>query len=131
MATSGQPRSLTRTAAASCRVRVSADRPHGHIADLPSCAVFAMLVPVGFIAPAAASGARPGTSASSWRFNQPTGVSSDGTHVWVTNFHGNDVTDLKASTGGLVKVLPGASYRFDHPLAISSNGVYVWVANYL
>ena len=33
----------------------------------------------------------------------PDGVSSDGTHVWVANFHDNSVTELDASTGAYAK----------------------------
>jgi len=42
---------------------------------------------------------------SSYRFNDPTGISSDGTHVWVANQIGNSVTELNAATGALVKVI--------------------------
>ena len=67
---------------------------------------------------------------SSYGFINPLGVSSDGTHVWVTNRDGNSVTELNAATGALVKLITGSSYKFDQPTTISSDGMNVWVANF-
>ena len=69
-------------------------------------------------------------SGSTYRFDDPDAVSSDGTHVWVANYGGNSVTELSASTGALVKVISGSAYRFNDPHAIASDGTHVWVANY-
>jgi hypothetical protein len=79
---------------------------------------------------------------SSYQFNLPVGVASDGTHVWVANqpcvFNnvykcsnnlGNSVTELRASTGALVKVIKGSSYRFANPNAIASDRTHVRVVN--
>ena len=55
----------------------------------------------------------------------PTGVSSDGTHVWVANYNDDTVTELNASTGALVNTIPVGS----GPVAVSSDGTHVWVAN--
>ncbi len=57
--------------------------------------------------------------------NLPFGVSSDGTHVWVTNGNDNTVTELDASTGAVVQTIGVASY----PNGVSSDGTHVWVAN--
>ena len=59
----------------------------------------------------------------------PTGIYSDGTHVWVANSAGDSVTELSAATGALVQVIGGSSYGFDEPDAIASDGTDVWVAN--
>ena len=67
-------------------------------------------------------------SGSSYGFDGPDAISSDGTHVWVAN-SGNSVTELSASTGALVQVISGSGYGFDAPEAISSDGTDVWVAN--
>jgi YVTN family beta-propeller protein len=58
--------------------------------------------------------------------SSPLGVSSDGTHVWVTNFqpHGT-VTELDAATGTVIKTIPVGSF----PFGVSSSGGPVWVAN--
>jgi len=70
-------------------------------------------------------------SDSSYGFNYPTAVSSDGTHVWVLNAGGNSsVTELSASTGALVQVISDSSYGFDVPNGVSSDGTEVWVTNY-
>ena len=41
----------------------------------------------------------------------------------------NSVTELRASTGALVRVFSGSGYGFNQPDAISSDGTDVWVAN--
>ena len=58
--------------------------------------------------------------------NEPVGVSSDGTHVWVANSADDTVTEINASNGTVIgppiKVGSG-------PDSISSDGIHVWVAN--
>jgi DNA-binding beta-propeller fold protein YncE len=49
--------------------------------------------------------------------------------VWVANNRDSTVSELSASTGGLVQVLSGSSYGFSAPAGISSDGVNVWVTN--
>jgi hypothetical protein len=51
----------------------------------------------------------------------PYGVSSDGTHVWVTNY-GGTVSEIDASTGTVVNTIPVAGAG-----GISSDGTHVWV----
>ena len=70
----------------------------------------------------------------SYGFDNPQGIFSDGSHVWVANIEtespgGNSVTELDASSGALAQVLSASSYGFDEPDAISSDGTDVWVAN--
>ena len=38
-------------------------------------------------------------------FDDPLAMTGDATHVWVANFQGNSVTELKASNGSLVRVI--------------------------
>lgn len=52
---------------------------------------------------------------SSYGFDSPNAVSSDGTHVWVANLDGNSVTELDALTGALVQVISGSSTRRGAP----------------
>jgi YVTN family beta-propeller protein len=58
----------------------------------------------------------------------PVSVSSDGTHVWVANEGAETVTELKASTGSIVRTItiPETGYA---PDAISSDGTHVWVTS--
>ena len=58
--------------------------------------------------------------------SSPVGVSSDGTHVWVSNEGGGTVTELDASTGAVVQTIGVGSA----PDGVSSDGTHVWVANY-
>ena len=54
-------------------------------------------------------------SGSQYGFQDPSAVSSDGTHVWVSNWYGNSVTELDASTGALVQVIKGPSTASTNP----------------
>jgi DNA-binding beta-propeller fold protein YncE len=49
----------------------------------------------------------------------------DGTNKWVTNFFGNTVTELVASTGAVV----GTCAVGSGPVGIVFDGVNIWVAN--
>ncbi len=53
-------------------------------------------------------------------------MSSDGTHVWVTNSHEGTVSEIEASSGTVIRTIPVGSY----PFGVSSDGTHVWVANY-
>ena len=75
----------------------------------------------------AASG--PTSKVIGWGFNNPQAVASDGTHLWVANYHGNSVTELNLSDGSLVRVISGSSYGFNYPAALASDGTHLWVAN--
>ena len=58
-------------------------------------------------------------------YDAPGSLSSDGTHVWVTNAGGGTVTELDASTGAVVQTIPVGT----NPVGVSSDGTHVWVAN--
>jgi YVTN family beta-propeller protein len=57
---------------------------------------------------------------------EPIGVSSDGTHVWVTNYNEDTVSEIEASSGTVIRTILVGSY----PDAVSSDGTHVWVTNY-
>ena len=57
----------------------------------------------------------------------PWGVSSDGTHVWVTNLNDDTVSELSASTGAVVQTIGVGTSPYD----VSSDGTHVWVTNSL
>jgi YVTN family beta-propeller protein len=57
--------------------------------------------------------------------DEPSGISSDGTHVWVANYGDNTVSELDASTGAVIQTIPVG----DEPSGISSDGTHVWVTN--
>ncbi len=82
--------------------------------------------------------ATPGTTTSSysvspkvfgWGFCWPQALAVFGTHLFVANKFGDSVTELNASSGGLVKVISGPSYRFDDPVAITAAAGHLWVVN--
>ena len=54
------------------------------------------------------------------------GVSSDGTHVWVTNTDGGTVSEIDASTGTVVNTIQSARTG----RGVSSDGTHVWVTNF-
>jgi YVTN family beta-propeller protein len=52
-------------------------------------------------------------------------VSSDGTHVWVTNQYGTTINEIKASGGNVIRTITVGST----PTGVSSDGTHVWVTN--
>jgi YVTN family beta-propeller protein len=60
--------------------------------------------------------------------SDPVGVSSDGTHVWVTNYDEDTVSEIQASSGTVIRTIPVGSYPGAD--GVSSDGTHVWVTNY-
>jgi YVTN family beta-propeller protein len=56
----------------------------------------------------------------------PVDVSSDGTHVWVTNAVENTVSEIEASSGKVIRTIPVGHW----PAGVSSDGTHVWVTNF-
>jgi YVTN family beta-propeller protein len=54
--------------------------------------------------------------------SQPLGISSDGADVWVGNKGSSSISELDATTGGVMRTIP--VYLAD---AVSSDGTHVWV----
>jgi DNA-binding beta-propeller fold protein YncE len=63
-------------------------------------------------------------SGSSFGFDCPYAVTSDGTHVWVANEAGNSVSDVDVATGKSLGVITG----IQEPETIASDKKSVWVA---
>ena len=57
--------------------------------------------------------------------SRPNGVSSDGNHVWVTNYGADTVSEIEASSGTVIRTIHVGSA----PGGVSSDGTHVWVAN--
>ena len=55
----------------------------------------------------------------------PLGVSSNGTHLWVTNYSAAPVSEIKASSGTVIRTITVGR----DPEGVSSDGTHVWVAN--
>jgi YVTN family beta-propeller protein len=55
----------------------------------------------------------------------PLSISSDGTHVWVTNVFENTVSEIEASSGTVIRTIPVGSV----PAGVTSDGTHVWVTN--
>jgi YVTN family beta-propeller protein len=56
---------------------------------------------------------------------RPLGVSSDGTHVWVTNSGEGTVSEIEASSGTVIRTIHVGS----EPDGVSSDGTHVWATN--
>jgi DNA-binding beta-propeller fold protein YncE len=56
----------------------------------------------------------------------PYGVSSDGTHVWVTSGSGDAVSEIDASSGTVVNTI---TLNSGNQGDVSSDGTHVWVTN--
>jgi hypothetical protein len=68
---------------------------------------------------------------AAYAFNYPTTATVQGSNVWVTDYHGQAVTEFSATTGALVRVLTNAKgpYGFNTPAAIAVDGSYLWIVN--
>jgi serine/threonine-protein kinase len=65
----------------------------------------------------------------SYGFKDLTGITADGTHIWVASYGGNSVTELNAADGTWVATLSGGNYGFNDPTSVSADGTHIWVAN--
>jgi hypothetical protein len=66
---------------------------------------------------------------SSYGFNNPVGITFDGAHLWITSIGGDSVTEVNASDGSLVQVLP-PTYFFRSPFGIAFDGAHLWITNF-
>jgi DNA-binding beta-propeller fold protein YncE len=57
--------------------------------------------------------------------NNPQWISFDGTNVWVANFTDGTVTELNASSGALVNIVPTGNGA----IRTAFDGANIWVAN--
>ncbi len=62
-------------------------------------------------------------------FNGPTGITTCGSHVWVTNVSGDSVTEFEASSGARDQIISSALNIFSEPTGIAANGTDLWVTN--
>jgi DNA-binding beta-propeller fold protein YncE len=57
--------------------------------------------------------------------NSPVAVAFDGTNIWVTNYYGNNVTKLLASTGATLGTYPVGT----NPSGVAFDAANIWVVN--
>jgi hypothetical protein len=85
------------------------------------------------------SGARGATGASGWPsvfassgydWAEPSGIASDGAHLWIANLGGDSLTEVNVADGSFVRNLHGAAYSLGAPAAVLFDGAHIWVANY-
>jgi hypothetical protein len=62
-------------------------------------------------------------------FDYPSGLAFAGGHLWVTNEHGNSVSEINPSNGSWMASLTSGPYGIDAPTAIATNGPDIFVAN--
>jgi YVTN family beta-propeller protein len=86
----------------------------------------AALLGVGATSCVSASSAAASAVINTINVAYPVGVSSDGTHVWVTNLGENTVSEIEASTGEVINTINVGKL----PLGVSSDGTHVWVTNH-
>lgn len=55
------------------------------------------------------------------------GLAAVGGHIWVSTY--TSMTELSASTGGVVRKVSGPQYRFNCPDSLAVAGSHVWAAN--
>ncbi|HEY3907324.1 MAG TPA: hypothetical protein VGM14_25700 [Streptosporangiaceae bacterium] len=71
----------------------------------------------------------PVFSAAQYQFNDPEGLASDGSDLFVANAGGNSITEVKVSDGSLVRIVQGPGYAFSRPEAMVFDGTDLWVSN--
>ena len=71
----------------------------------------------------------PVLTGGKYGFNAPDSVASDGTHIWITNYSGDSVTELN-SNGTWIRTLSGSKYGFNGPDSIATDGTHIWITNY-
>ncbi|HTQ67167.1 MAG TPA: YncE family protein [Solirubrobacteraceae bacterium] len=91
------------------------------------CRLLGLLLAIAAGCCVAASGASAAQTINTIAVGEePSSVSSDGTHVWVTNSFDGTVSEIQASTGTVIHTITVGT----EPGGVSSNGTTVWVANY-
>jgi hypothetical protein len=78
---------------------------------------------------AQASAAPGGVHVFGWGFADVSAMAVSGGHLFVANQGAGTVTELDASTMGLVQVISGPAYGFDDPVAMDAAGGHVFVVN--
>ena len=66
----------------------------------------------------------PGHPATFAVGDQPTGIASDGEHIWVANFGSDTASRIDRTTGAVTSFPVG-----DGPWGVAYDGTYVWVTN--
>jgi outer membrane protein assembly factor BamB len=69
-------------------------------------------------------------SGARYQFSGPTAMATDGGDVFVLETLGGRVTELNASTGALVRLVPPAWYGFSSPNAMVRHGDELYVLNF-
>jgi streptogramin lyase len=91
-----------------------------------------ILIATAFVTVAAFMGMNASATASPKKspdFDEPLGVAVSGGYVWVANVAGNSLTEIKASSGSVVRVVDAKKGRLQTPIAISVNSNRLWVVN--
>ena len=89
--------------------------------------VRAIVIAIALCLPAtlAASGGAVGQPT----FDNPLGLATNGSLVWVANTASNSVSELNSSNDSLVRSVSLAADGLDSPIAIAVNRTNVWIAN--
>jgi hypothetical protein len=67
------------------------------------------------------------TRSASYRFSRPVAITASGNNLFVVN--ANSVLEMRASTGGFVRLIADKHADFDNPVAITSAGNVILVLN--
>lgn len=62
-------------------------------------------------------------------WSNPSGIVSDGTHIWVAVTGENSVLEFNISDGSWIGTFNAATYGFTSPLGMAFDGSHVWVVN--
>ncbi len=120
---------------------ITTDGTHLYVADAFNKKIRKIEVATSVVTTLAGSGSSEsidGTGAAA-SFNRPTGITTDGTHLYVTDKYGNKIRKIVIATGVVTTIAgsgsqgsadgTGAAAKFNYPSNITTDGAHLYVAD--
>ena len=125
----------------SCPRGITTDGTNLYVADTDNHRIRKIVISTGIVTTLAGSSSgstdATGTSAS---FNNPSGITTDGTNLYVTDYSNHrirkividngTVTTLAGSSSGSTDNATGTSASFNQPLRITTDGTNLYISDY-
>jgi uncharacterized protein YjdB len=122
---------------------ITTDGTNLYVVDGDGCTIRKIVIATGMVTTLAGSGnsaEEDGTGAAA-SFKQPTGITTDGTNLYVTDFGGNTIRQIVIATGAVTTLTgsgnlaevdgTGTMASFKYPIDITTDGPNLYVVDYL